>query len=70
VQRHLGEVAYKRLILTHDKNLNRGDYLIDDRDKNGAAEFDGELIKFGSDRFPDWNSVVAYLREEEGCNRS
>jgi 5'(3')-deoxyribonucleotidase len=63
VQKHLGDVAHKRLILTHHKNLNRGDYLIDDRDKNGAAGFQGELIKFGSDRFPNWNSVVAYLME-------
>jgi 5'-nucleotidase len=63
VQKHLGDVAYKRLILSHHKNLNRGDYLIDDRDKNGAAEFGGELIKFGSVEFPDWNTVVRYLTE-------
>lgn len=31
VRRHLGEVAYKRLILSHHKHLVRGDYLIDDR---------------------------------------
>ena len=30
-------VAYKRLILSHDKNLNRGDYLVDDRHANGAV---------------------------------
>ena len=28
VQKYLGEDAYKRLILTHRKDLNRGDYLI------------------------------------------
>ena len=28
VQKYLGESAYKRLILTHHKNLNHGDYLI------------------------------------------
>jgi 5'(3')-deoxyribonucleotidase len=63
VQKHLGDVAYKRLILSHHKNLNKGDYLIDDRDANGAAQFDGELIKFGSERFPDWKTVVRYLME-------
>src|SRR5271168_4197701 len=31
VKTHLGADAYKRLILTHHKNLNVGDYLIDDR---------------------------------------
>ena len=61
VKKHLGEVAYKRVILTHHKNLNKGDYLIDDRTKNGAAEFEGELIQFGTEKFPHWKSVVAYL---------
>ena len=46
VKKYLGESAYKRLILTHHKNLNHGDYLIDDRTKNGAGEFKGELIQF------------------------
>ena len=61
VQKYLGESAYKRLILTHHKNLNHGDYLIDDRTKNGAGEFKGELIQFGTDKFPDWKSVCSYL---------
>jgi len=54
-------VFYKRLIISHHKNLNKGDFLIDDREKNGAKEFDGELIRFGSEKFPDWNSVTEYL---------
>jgi 5'(3')-deoxyribonucleotidase len=63
VKRHLGAQAYKRLILTHHKHLNAGDYLIDDRIKNGADRFGGELILFGSERFPGWTAVTAYLRE-------
>ncbi|MFA4995413.1 MAG: hypothetical protein WC521_08960 [Bdellovibrionales bacterium] len=35
VKKYLGADAYKRLILTHHKNLNKGDYLIDDRTKHG-----------------------------------
>lgn len=61
IKRYLGDVAYKRAIFTHHKHLNKGDYLIDDRTKNGADRFEGELIQFGSDRFPDWNAVLAYL---------
>lgn len=61
VKRYLGDYAYKRLILTHHKNLNKGDYLIDDRMKNGAAEFEGEHIHFGTEKFPDWASVLKYL---------
>ena len=61
VKTYLGDVAYKRLILSHNKNLNRGDYLIDDRTKNGAGEFQGELIQFGTSEFPDWDSVLRRL---------
>ena len=39
-----------------------GDYLIDDRTKNGAGEFSGELIQFGSDDYPDWETVLNYLQ--------
>ena len=31
MQKYLVKSAYKRLILSHHKNLNAGDYLIDDR---------------------------------------
>jgi 5'(3')-deoxyribonucleotidase len=62
VKRHLGKCARKRLILSHHKNLNRGDFLIDDRPNNGAEQFTGELIRFGSEEFPDWSVVLPYLR--------
>jgi 5'-nucleotidase len=65
VKRHLGNHAYKRLILTHHKNLNAGDYLIDDRTKNGVDKFNGEHIHFGTERFPDWKSVTTYLLANE-----
>ena len=66
VQQHLGlsseTAAYKRLILSHHKNLNRGDYLIDDRSANGAGGFEGEWLQFGADAaFPTWASVTDYL---------
>lgn len=54
-------IAKKRLIISSHKNLNSGDYLIDDRDNNGASKFKGEIIKFGSDQFKDWKSVLKYL---------
>ena len=61
VKKYLGSTAYKRLILSHNKHLNIGDYLIDDRTANGADRFTGEHIHFGSERFPDWASVLRYL---------
>ncbi len=66
VKEYLGDAAYKRLILTHHKELNRGDFLVDDRTGRGAAEFEGTLIQFGSEEFPDWPSVVRYLKGQVG----
>ena len=44
------------------KNLNKGDFLIDDcPEGKGQDEFEGELLLFGSDRFPDWSSVIDFL---------
>ena len=65
VQTYFPEVFCKRLILSHHKELCRGDYLIDDRPRHGAGEFEGEWIHFGSKRFPDWESVLSYLLPEE-----
>lgn len=62
IEKHLPSM-YKRLILTHRKDLLLGDYLIDDRTNNGAAEFSGEHIHiFHPDsKYPDWESVLNYL---------
>ena len=65
VKKYLGKVALKRLILSHHKNLNKGDYLIDDRTKNGADKFEGEHIHFGQGAFKDWNAVTKYLLNKE-----
>lgn len=64
VKKYLGEVAYKRLIHSHHKNLNKGDYLIDDRTKNGVDKFEGEHIHFGTEKFLNWNDVTNYLIEK------
>jgi 5'-nucleotidase len=73
VQRHFGDAegtpAYKRLILSHHKHLNKGDFLVDDRPGHrGADRFEGELVHFGSDRFPDWSAVVPYLLAKASTN--
>ena len=65
-KKYLGDTIYKRLILSHNKHLNEGHYLIDDRPhKNGAGNFKGELIHFGSEQFPDWEEVLRYLINQE-----
>jgi len=61
VTKYFDDVFHKRLILSHHKDLLKGDFLIDDRPKHGAETFDGEWIQFGSERFPDWEAVLKYL---------
>ncbi|MFK8285374.1 5' nucleotidase, NT5C type [Capnocytophaga canis] len=54
-------IFYKRLILSSHKNLNMGAILIDDRLKNGTDKFQGSHIHFGTEKFPDWKSVLQEL---------
>lgn len=63
--KYFGDTFFKRIILTHRKDLVEGDYLIDDSGWNGASSFKGEWIKFGSGKFPDWESVVSYLLRKD-----
>ncbi len=61
VKQNIGDLAKKRVIFSHNKHLNMGDYLIDDRLANGAGDFKGTHIHFGTDEFPNWTSVLNYL---------
>ena len=61
VKKYLPLYGYKRLILSHHKHLNIGDYLIDDRTANGAGKFGGELIQYGTEKFPTAESIKTYL---------
>ena len=66
---YFDNIFHKRLFTTHRKDLLMGDYLIDDRLKNGAGEFKGKLLRFGYDwennnspnEYPDWDSILDYL---------
>lgn len=61
IEKHFGELAVKKLILTHRKDLNIGHYLVDDRLKNGVLDFKGLHIHFGTEMFPDWKTTYHYL---------
>ncbi|VEI57535.1 Uncharacterized protein conserved in bacteria [Pasteurella multocida] len=65
IQHYFGKekdsLLYKRLILSHHKNLNKGDYIIDDRTANGVDKFEGEHIHFGSEQYPNWQIVTEAL---------
>ena len=64
VKKYLPNYAHKRIIISHNKNLCQGDFIIDDNTRNGVLDFKGEHIHFGSDKFPNWNHVIDYLKNE------
>ncbi len=61
IEKYFGNSARHKLILTARKDLNIGDYLIDDSKFRGQQKFNGEWIEFGSKKFPDWHAVLTYL---------
>lgn len=68
IEKHFGDLFKKKMVITHLKNMLIGDYLIDDRTKNGAGEFKGELLHFGYDyvndkfnEYPNWDSILKKL---------
>lgn len=66
VTKHLDDVFHKKMIITHCKGLlatQEDAYLIDDRTGHGASDFGERHIHFGTERFPDWVSVVKYFEQ-------
>lgn len=63
IGKHFGEKARKRLILSHRKDLHIGDFLVDDRTRHGADKFTGEHIHFATEKFPDWEITLEYLKK-------
>lgn len=55
------ELVFKKLHMSNHKNLFTGRALIDDREKNGAKDFNGEHIHLWTPKFPSIQSVVDYL---------
>lgn len=57
-------VFYKRLILTHRKDLccKDGAFLIDDRPRHGAKNFADHWLSFGEDgKYKSWKEVLDFL---------
>lgn len=62
IEDHFGLEWCQKLILSPDKTLLKGDYLIDDQPWEG---FEGKQLLFGGERFPNWNKVLFTLNWEE-----
>ena len=63
IEKYFGQIFYKKITMTHSKDL-----VIGDRLANGAKDFNGELIRFGWDyenenwnEYPGWNDVLEKL---------
>jgi 5'-nucleotidase len=66
IAEHFGPDMIDNVILTARKDLIAVPggvpfYLVDDRLTNGAANFQGNFIHFGSEQFPNWESVLTHL---------
>lgn len=61
IKKYIGEIVKRRVVFSHNKHLNMGDYLIDDRKANGAGDFRGKHIHFGTEEFLNWDAVLNYL---------
>ena len=68
IEKYFDALFKKKMIITHRKDLLIGDYLIDDRDANGAADFKGELLSFGWayekkewNKYRTWEEILVKL---------
>jgi len=66
VEKHLGMDAVHNMILSYDKSLLIGDYLVDDSDWNGQRDFEGEWIQYHQAKMgtQQWEEVVAKIEKE------
>jgi 5'(3')-deoxyribonucleotidase len=65
IEKYFGDLFKKKMVITHRKDLLYGDYLIDDREANGAIDFKGELLSFGwayekNDGKGEWNEYKTW----------
>ena len=61
VKKYLGFEILENLIMSPDKSLLKGDFLIDDHTDYGQTEFEGKLLLFGGKDFPEWEPILKYL---------
>ena len=68
IKKYFGDIFDRKIVISHRKDLLIGDYLIDDRKKNGASEFRGELLPFGwnyeenlINKYETWDDILEKL---------
>lgn len=67
IENNLGFEMVKKLIISPNKGLNKGTYLIDDHvSGRGQEKFEGKVLEFGSKEFPGWREVCEYFEQKYG----
>jgi len=62
VEHHLGLECFSKLILCNNKELLKGNYLIDDNlVGKGQEHFRGKLLQFGAERYPSWIEILRFF---------
>ena len=65
IEKHFDLAFCDKLIISPNKGLLKGDYLIDDiSEGKGQDKFEGELIQFGSDKWKCWLDIFNYLQDK------
>ena len=63
IEKYFGYDFTEKLIISSNKSLLKGHYLIDDyAEGKGQEGFRGQLIQFASETFPNWQKIMAYLK--------
>ena len=61
VNKYFGPDVLRKLIMSRNKSLLIGDYLIDDDVRANQREFRGTFVHFGQEGFEDWQKVLEYF---------
>lgn len=68
IKKYFHNIFRKKVVITHRKDQLIGDYLIDDREANGAIDFKGELLQFGWayekqewNKYKNWKEILDKL---------
>lgn len=65
IEKYFGEWSKKRLELTFQKGERIGHFLVDDRLKYDVADFIGEHLHYGTEKFKNLNAVYQYLMKNK-----
>lgn len=69
IRTHFGQEWCDKLIISPNKGLLKGDYLIDDNASGrGQDTFDGDFMHFGSEKCKDWRAAKEYLMSKINNN--